>query len=146
MRIDFKFTPALVCALIAIGASSMRAEEFQKQQLKQQIHERRVAYRDALQKAFDCLHLRYIEGAEGIGCVSKTRFALLEADLAIESESGQRLRKIEAYVSATKQEEHDQNVRFKMGSLRTDELYLSVADRIHGEIMLLQEQERQQNR
>ena len=144
MRINHYFPCVLVCVLIAILVSSMPAEERQKRGLKQQLHERRVAYRDTLQKAFDVLQRRYIAGADDIGCVSKVRAALLEAELAIESESDMRLKKIEDYVDQLKQEEQFHIARFKNGSCRMDEVNLAIAHRIHGEIMLLEEQERQQ--
>mgnify|MGYP003675301995 CR=1 FL=1 len=93
MRINYYFPCVLMCVLIAFLVSSMPAEERQKRELKRQLHERRVAYRDTLQKAFDMLQRRYINGADGIDCNSKARAALLEAELAIEFESEIRLEK-----------------------------------------------------
>ena len=92
-------------------------------------------------KPFDSLQQRYVDG---IGCASIARVALLEAELAIESESDQRLKKIEECVEQLKQEKHYRNVRFKNRSERMGELCLSMADRIHGEIIMLEEQELRQ--
>ncbi len=144
MRFNYFITCILMCVLIALSGSSIPAEESQERELKQQLHDQRVAYRDALRKAFDVLHLRYIDGSDNRVCVSITRAALLDADLAIESESDKRLRKLEEYVDQLKQDERLHVHRFEIGVCRLDQLQLSVADRIQGEILLLEEQERQQ--
>ncbi len=138
------FTCVLVCVVIAFSVSSIPGKEYHENAIGLQLRERRVAYRDALQKAFDVLQRRYIDGVDDIGCLSKARIALLEANLAIESASDQRLKMLEEYVDQLKKVEHYYNVRFKNALCREDELSLSTADRIHGEILLLEEQERQQ--
>jgi len=146
MKINHYFTCVLMCVLIALGAASMPAEERNKCELNQQLHERRIEYRDALRKALDGLQQRKTAGVNCTGCVSdvsKARITLLHAELALESESQQRLKVLEGYVKELKQDEQYYRTRFDIGSCRRDELSLAVAQRIHGEILLLEEQEQQ---
>ncbi len=133
----------VACAALVAMPSLTPAQDETKPVLDGKIHERRVAYRDAMEEVVAVIRQRYLEGSDMIDGLIKAQIELGNAELAVTSAPEKRIQKLQENLDALKELETHQQGRIQIGAGRLDELHKSTAGRIRGEIMLLEEQERQ---
>ena len=126
------------------SSAEMAVREGGDPALKAELQERRVAYRDELSRVVDVMNGRYRDGTDNIDGLIKVRIELGEAEMAVTSDPLERIKKLETILEQLRYSESYQEARLRSGAGRTDELHKSKAARIYGEIMLLEERERQQ--
>lgn len=133
-----------VTTLFVLAAVSLPAQDDNAPKLTGQLQERRIAYRNALRKVVDVMQMSYQEGTISIDGLLKSQVALVDAELAVTSDPNERVKKLDENMKRLSQAEAFARRKFESGAAGASEMHKSVAARIHGEIMLLEERIRQQ--
>lgn len=103
------------------------------------LHKKRIEYRDAMQELVQDLQVRYQQGSDNIDNLLAAKLALSDAELALTSTKRKRMEVLEASLQTLQEIEEYQRVRISVGHGSKDEFEKAKAARIYGEILILEE-------